>query len=40
MLVESFIAFVDGDDYLDKSMYEILYKKIIADSLDLVISGF
>ncbi|PFB59978.1 Ss-1,4-galactosyltransferase [Bacillus anthracis] len=35
-----FIAFVDGDDYLDKSMYEILYKKIIADSLDLVISGF
>ncbi|MES5843931.1 MULTISPECIES: glycosyltransferase [unclassified Bacillus cereus group] len=35
-----FIAFVDGDDYLDKSMYEILYEKTITDNLDLVVCGF
>lgn len=35
-----FIAFVDGDDYLDKSMYETLYKKIVTDNVDLVVCGF
>ncbi|PGT18403.1 MULTISPECIES: glycosyltransferase [Bacillus cereus group] len=35
-----FIAFVDGDDYLDKSMYETLYKKIVTDNIDLVVCGF
>ncbi|MBG9578152.1 Ss-1,4-galactosyltransferase, partial [Bacillus thuringiensis] len=35
-----FIAFVDGDDYLDKSMYEILYEKLITGNLDLVVCGF
>lgn len=35
-----FIAFVDGDDYLDKSMYETLYKKISTDNIDLVVCGF
>jgi len=35
-----FIAFVDGDDYLDKSMYENLYKKIIPGNIDLVVCGF
>lgn len=35
-----FIAFVDGDDYVDETMYEKLYKKITSEKADLAISGF
>jgi len=31
-----FIGFVDADDYIDKDMYKLLYKKAIDDSADIV----
>lgn len=35
-----FISFVDSDDYVDKKMYEKMYKKAKMDKLDLVICRF
>lgn len=33
----SYIAFVDGDDYIDERMYEILYKRLIQDDSNLAL---
>ena len=35
-----FIAFVDGDDYIDSNYYELLLKKITSDNYDFVQMGF
>ncbi|MRG85072.1 glycosyltransferase family 2 protein [Salinibacillus xinjiangensis] len=35
-----YIAFLDGDDYVDQTMYEKLYRKMIGKSSDLSICGF
>lgn len=35
-----YIAFVDGDDYIDRTMYEFLYKKAIETNADIVAEGF
>ncbi|MEG1066587.1 MAG: glycosyltransferase family 2 protein, partial [Erysipelotrichaceae bacterium] len=32
-----FLGFVDSDDWIDKSMYEVMYNKAISTSSDLVI---
>lgn len=34
-----YIAFVDSDDYIDKEMYEEMYKKAKKEDLDILISG-
>jgi glycosyltransferase involved in cell wall biosynthesis len=36
----SYIAFLDGDDFVHPEMYKKLYNKIIQEKSDLVISGF
>lgn len=33
----SYIAFVDGDDYIDEQMYEKMYERLIEDQSDLVL---
>ncbi|MDR6121913.1 glycosyltransferase involved in cell wall biosynthesis [Bacillus sp. SLBN-46] len=35
-----FIAFVDSDDYINSNMYELLYKKAIETSADIVLCDF
>ncbi len=35
-----YIGFVDGDDYIEREMYEKLYSKIIEDGSDMVHSGY
>ncbi|WP_319204523.1 glycosyltransferase [uncultured Ilyobacter sp.] len=35
-----YIAFLDGDDFVEKSMYQTLYNKMTQDKSDLVICGF
>lgn len=35
-----YIAFVDSDDYVDKTMYETLYNKANSESCDIVFCGF
>lgn len=35
-----YIAFVDPDDYIDKNMYEILYKEIIKSKSDIAMCSF
>lgn len=36
----NFIIFIDSDDFADKRMAELLYKKAVDSSVDLVICGF
>ena len=38
--IGEFVAFVDSDDFVDLTMYETLYKKIVEDNLDTCYSGF
>lgn len=35
-----YIGFVDGDDWIDLNMYEVLYHTAVKNNLDLVISNF
>lgn len=35
-----YIGFVDGDDYIEHNMFELLYEKACSDSLDLVVCDF
>lgn len=35
-----YIGFVDGDDYIEDNMFEILYNKAIKDNLDMVVCDF
>lgn len=35
-----YIGFVDSDDYIEKSMYEIMYKEIKKSNIDLVICDY
>lgn len=35
-----YIAFVDSDDYIEPSMYEIMYQKAIEENYDVVVCGF
>ena len=32
-----FVAFVDSDDYIEPNMYELMYEKAVAESLDVVV---
>lgn len=34
-----YIGFVDGDDWIEPNMYEELYKKVIEEEVDIVLSG-
>ena len=35
-----YIGFVDGDDYIESTMYEKLYNKAIDENADIVVSGY
>lgn len=37
MATSDFIAFVDSDDYVDYTMYEKMYNKMISDDFDIVV---
>lgn len=36
----TYLGFVDSDDYINKNMYEILYKSIITNSSDITVCDF
>lgn len=40
MATGQYIGFVDSDDYIEKTMYEVLYRNIVKNQVDISVCGF